>query len=225
MSDVVSVVMPVWNGEDVIAAAIERVLAQTYPSIELIVVNDGSTDGTARVVRQFPDVRLMEQPNAGPAAARNTGASRAQGVYLAFIDHDDFWLPQKVEHQVSLLQERSAGFATCHLRYVLEVDPPPRWFRGPTDGSPVPGYVPSCWLMTRDTWARVGPFAVEFGHGCDTDWLARARTIGIEPVVSPECLVDYRVHATNASADSRQFTHAMTSVLRAHVQRRRERLE
>ena len=221
MSGHVSVVIPVFNGEGAIAATVERVLGQTYRQLEVIVVDDGSTDSTAEVVRGFPAVTLLRQTNAGPAAARNAGAGRAGGAYLAFVDHDDLWLPEKVERQVALLERTGAGFAVCHMRYVLEVDPP-RWFRGPTDGTPVPGYVPSCWLLTRETWQSVGPFDTSFGHGCDTDWLARARFLGIEPVVAPETLVDYRVHAGNASANTGAVVHSLTSVLRAHVRRQRE---
>jgi glycosyltransferase involved in cell wall biosynthesis len=221
VADLVSVVVPVYNGELHLPAAIESVLAQAYSPVELLVVDDGSSDGTVQAARRYAGVRVIEQANAGPAVARNTGAEHARGRYIGFLDHDDTWLPAKVERQVQLLQKTGAGFATCHMRYVLEVEPP-RWFRGPTDGTPVPGHVPSCWLLERATWERVGPFDPAYSHGCDTDWLARGRTLGIQPVVAEECLVDYRVHSQNESANASGAMGLLTSVLREHVRRKRE---
>ena len=221
MDDLVSVVIPVYNGERLIAQTIESVLAQTYAPIETIVVDDGSSDGTVGVAARYEGVRVIQQANSGPAVARNTGAEASGGRYLAFVDHDDIWLPGKVERQVALLRARGGGFSTCHMRYVLEVAPP-AWFRGPVDGTPVVGWVPSCWLMDRATWERVGPFEPRFGHGCDTDWLARARGLHIETAVAGECLVDYRVHAENESRNASAAMGSLTSLLRAHVQRKRE---
>lgn len=222
MDDLVSIVMPVFNGERYVAAALESLLGQTYPALEVIVVDDGSTDGTADVVRRHSGVRLVQQKNAGPAVARNFGIENSRGRYISFVDHDDLWLPEKVERQVALLEACGGGFATCHLRYVLEVEPP-AWFRGPIDGTPVIGWVPSCWLMERATWDQVGPFEPKFGHGCDTDWLARARNLRIETAVAQECLVDYRVHAENESGNAPAVMHSLTTLLRAQAQRNRER--
>lgn len=220
MADLVSVVMPVYNGAVQIGEALEALLTQTYSPIEVIVVDDGSTDGTVELVRTYPEVRLIQQANAGPAVARNNGVEHSQGQYISFVDHDDVWLPEKVQRQVDLLQANGGGFATCHVRYVLEVAPP-SWFRGPADGTPVIGWVPSCWLMDRATWDKVGPFEPSFGHGCDTDWLARARNLHVATLVAEECLVNYRVHAENESGKGATTMQSLTSVLRAQVQRKR----
>ena len=220
MPELVSVVMPVFNGAGRIGETLDALLGQSYSPIEVIVVDDGSTDGTADIVRGYEGVRLIEQPNAGPAVARNSGVQQSRGRYISFVDHDDHWLPEKVERQVALLEANGGGFATCHMRYVLEVAPP-AWFRGPTDGTPVIGWVPSCWLMDRATWEKVGPFEPGFGHGCDTDWLARARNLAVETLVAAECLVDYRVHGQNESGNADSL-RSLTSVLRAQVQRKRE---
>lgn len=99
----VSVVIAAYNAEAFIQEALDSVLAQTYRDYEVIVVDDGSTDATAERVRRYGEaVRLVQQANAGSAAARNRGIQEARGTYVAFLDADDLWLPEKLERQVGL---------------------------------------------------------------------------------------------------------------------------
>jgi len=101
---VVSVVIPAFNASRFIRRAIDSVLAQTYRDFELIVVDDGSTDDTGDVVRSYgKEVRYIYQENAGDGPARNTGIEAARGQWIAFLDHDDEWLPRKLELQMALL--------------------------------------------------------------------------------------------------------------------------
>ncbi len=101
----VSVIMPAYNRETFIADAANSVLAQDYPALELIVVDDGSTDRTKEILRDYGDrILLLEQQNAGPAVARNRGLDRARGELIAFLDSDDLWLPGKIAAQVRHLQ-------------------------------------------------------------------------------------------------------------------------
>lgn len=116
----VSVVIPTFNRSATIAAAIESVLQQTYHDIELIVVDDGSTDGTSQVLRGFGDrVRVVRQANAGPSSARNRGVAAARGCLLAFLDSDDVWLPEKIERQVTLLLRGGAATSCCVCNALL----------------------------------------------------------------------------------------------------------
>ncbi len=94
-------IITAYNAENFIHHAIESVLAQTIQPLEVIVVDDGSSDNTADAVRKFP-VTYIHRRNGGPAAARNSGASCASGEWLAFLDHDDTWYPEKSEKQLSL---------------------------------------------------------------------------------------------------------------------------
>ena len=104
----VSVVIPAYNAAKHIARTIESVLAQTRPADEIIVVDDGSSDGTAEIVKAFRDkVRYLHQKNAGASVARNTGIEAATHEWIAFLDGDDEWLPEKLELQMSLLQRNS----------------------------------------------------------------------------------------------------------------------
>ena len=104
----VSVIMPAYNSREYIAEAIHSVLDQDYRDLELIIVDDGSTDGTAEEALKFGDrVKVLVQKNAGPAAARNRGVKAANGQFLAFIDSDDVWMPGKISAQVSYLKNNS----------------------------------------------------------------------------------------------------------------------
>lgn len=100
----VSIIIPVYNGEPFIKEAIESVLAQSFKDYELIIVDDGSTDGTSRIVATFDNkLRYLQQPNAGQATARNFGYRCSKGEYLAFLDADDRWYPQMLETSVPIL--------------------------------------------------------------------------------------------------------------------------
>ncbi len=101
----VSAVIPAYNARDTISAAIDSIQRQTYSSIEVIVVDDGSADGTGQWVKQhYPAVQVEVVPNQGPSRARNHGISCAHGEFIAFLDADDTWHPQKIEAQVKVLQ-------------------------------------------------------------------------------------------------------------------------
>jgi glycosyltransferase involved in cell wall biosynthesis len=105
----VSVILPTYNGLQHLAATVDSVMGQTLADHELIVVDDGSTDGTADWVRQhYPGVRLIERSNGGISRARNTGLAAARGRYVAFLDHDDIWHPHKLAQQVRWLDELPA---------------------------------------------------------------------------------------------------------------------
>ena len=110
----VSVVIPTYNRADFVREAIASVLRQDYPDIEIIVVDDGSRDGTAAVVSQFgPTVQYLWQENRGVSAARNRGVAVSTGVLIAFLDSDDLWLPNKVAAQVACFEAHAAAQA-CH---------------------------------------------------------------------------------------------------------------
>jgi len=113
-NSVVSAIIPTYNRAHIICDAVESVLAQTYPHIETIVVDDGSKDDTLARLEQYGDrIRVVSQANAGPAAARNRGIAMAQGELVAFLDSDDLWLPQKIQRQVALLEQAGESVPCC----------------------------------------------------------------------------------------------------------------
>ncbi|GAB4317631.1 MAG: glycosyltransferase [Candidatus Sumerlaeia bacterium] len=124
---VFSVIIPTYNRAALVREAVASVLSQTFQDFELIVVDDGSTDKTPSVLKQIEDPRLsmLVQPRSGPSAARNAGARRAKGRWLAFLDSDDLWLPEKLAAQARWFAE-NPGIAICQTEEI--------WLR---DGRPV----------------------------------------------------------------------------------------
>ena len=113
----ITAIIPAYNASKAIDAAIESVLAQTYPAWEILVVDDGSTDDTADCVSRYSHpVRLFKQANAGPAAARNRGAKEAAGDWFAFLDADDIWLPEKLARQIAYAADPQVGIVCGRKR-------------------------------------------------------------------------------------------------------------
>jgi glycosyltransferase involved in cell wall biosynthesis len=120
----VSVVIPTYNRAGMIVAAIESVFAQTYPNLEIVVVDDGSYDGTADVIKNLDrhilpgsgkarEIRYVYQTNMGQSRARNTGIALAQGNWIAFLDSDDYWLPDKIEWQLRAIEQFKGQCGVC----------------------------------------------------------------------------------------------------------------
>jgi glycosyltransferase involved in cell wall biosynthesis len=219
----VSVIIPVFNGKRFLADAIHSALSQDYRPIEVIIVDDGSSDGSTRLAAAYEDVRVIAQTHAGVAAARNRGIQAARGAFVAFLDQDDVWAPQKLRLQVAaLLDHPEAGYAQCGV----EVCPEPGfgwpvWVRKETAGAGGLVCLPSTWLVRRSVFACVGLFDTSYRTGCDTDWLVRAREAGVSRIVVPEMLVRWRIHGANASRRLLADRTEGFRVLREAIRRKR----
>ena len=186
----VSIVIAVYNGAPTIERALASVFAQTYTDYEVIVVNDGSTDDTAAVLARFGDkIRLITQSNRGLSAARNAGVRASTGEYVAFLDDDDEWMPEKLAHCVPVLD----ADRDCALVYTLalKVDPQgrPMGTDARPDGAESPtmnemlarpwNVVPSQFVVRRDVFERAGGFHESFITSCeDLYFLLGARGYG-----------------------------------------------
>lgn len=110
----VSVIIPTYNRAATVLDAVQSALGQTYPCVEVIVVDDGSSDGTAKLLEECSErIKLLHQENAGPSAARNHGARHASGDVFAFLDSDDVWIPEKIERQVALMDQAGSMMTCC----------------------------------------------------------------------------------------------------------------
>ena len=192
----VSVVVAAYDCERYIAATLDSALAQDHEPIEVIVVDDGSTDSTAAIVEHY-GVRLIRRPNGGQGAAKNTGVAAARGELVAFLDHDDLWAPHKIGRQVEALAEApGAAGVVARLEVLLEPGiPHPEWLPRSRE---YPWFPPSAWLVRREALDAVGPFDEE-SNVPDFDWMLRARDLGHSFAVVPEVLGRYRIHGRNAS--------------------------
>lgn len=198
----ISVIVPVYQGERLIAGAVASILAQTYEHLEIIVVDDGSTDKTLQRLAEINDSRLrvISQPNGGTATARNTALSLARGAYIAFLDSDDRWFPRKLETEVTLLREAADVVGIAYSSYYAVDDRGRLLNRAPAhehsgnafnvllDGEDF--LMPSVCLFDRRIFDRIGNFNPESYHE-DHEFIMRAlRTHPIYP--TRERLVVYR---------------------------------
>ena len=223
----VSVIIPVYNGERYLGEAIESVLAQTYRPLEVIVVDDGSTDGSRsiaeRYCRQSPnEVRAILQENAGQGSAMNRGSRAARGAFHAYLDADDLWLEDKLQRQVeALLTHPDYDMATGQVEQFISPDLDEAMkARIICPEHSMPGYIPSAIIMRRDAYARVGPFdenrRIEF-----MIWYLRAMEAKLQMLVLPEAFVKRRLHDTNQSLTIPDLNAARLQVLKASLDRRR----
>ncbi|HEX6644677.1 MAG TPA: glycosyltransferase family A protein [Gemmatimonadales bacterium] len=221
----VSCIVPVCNGARFLAESIESVLAQPHRPLEIIVVDDGSTDGTPDVIASFGGrVRGIRQENAGPSAARNRGVAEAEGAWIAFQDADDLWEPFKLELQLaSFARNPALGLSVGHLQnfWEPELRDIEEKLRDHPVSRPQAAWGPPLMLMRRETFDLVGPFDPALRTGEDTDWLFRAREKGVVAEVLPEVILRRRRHGRNLTANWSASADGMFAMLKRSMDRRR----
>jgi glycosyltransferase involved in cell wall biosynthesis len=205
----VSVVIPVYNGERFIAAAINSVLAQSCAAAEVsqvIVVDNNSTDGTLALVKNLVATRYgdcvlaISEPRPNAANARNAGARLATGEWLAFLDADDLWLPEKLERQIEAAHQHpgaSLFFTLGEEFHSAELDAEAR-AKAPCRPQPYPMLTPSSLLLKREIFRRVGDLPSVPG-GEFIAWYGWARELGLKDFTVSEVLVRRRIHGTNTT--------------------------
>ena len=206
----VSVIIPVHNGERYLQECLSSVVAQTWRPLDVIVVDDGSTDRSAAIAEGVEGVTIIRQANAGVAAARNAGIAAARADCIALLDQDDVWLPRKLEAQMELLR------ASPLLDYVLTrqerfVEPGhalPSWIRPGHVDTVLGGFEPSAVLFRRAALARVGPFD------------AGLRTAFVE-----EPLLRRRIHDQNNSRFTERWTAEARLIALESIRRKRRQTE
>jgi glycosyltransferase involved in cell wall biosynthesis len=219
----VSVIVPVFNGERYLAEAIESVLEQDYPDLELIVIDDGSTDGTVPIARGYGDrLHLISQPNSGVSAARNRGLSTARGEYIAFLDADDVMLPGKLAGQAAGLEaqpELGSIHSGWHLidargKRLATMEP---WKDAPTIDLEAwltwcPFYLPAM-LFRREWLERIGGFNQALPQAEDADLLLRMCLEGCRTAWQKQPTVSYRQHEHSTMRNGTQQAESITGVM------------
>jgi glycosyltransferase involved in cell wall biosynthesis len=221
----VSVMIPAYNAAAYLGEAIESVFAQTYRPVEVIVVDDGSDDGTGDVARSYGDrVRFVRQQRGGNGAARNAAVALARGQYYAFLDADDRFVEAKLERQREALDadgELDVVFGL--VREFVSPELPPEVqaaIRAPAQ--PQPWASPNLMLIRRESFERVGPFATNLRVGVTVDWYARATEAGLKSLVLPEVVLERRLHTQNNGIREQDARSQYIQVLKASIDRRRQ---
>jgi glycosyltransferase involved in cell wall biosynthesis len=208
MQPLVSVIIPAYGHADYIGEAVESALSQTYLNREIIVVNDGSPDGTFEALQPYIEsgqIKYVEKKNGGQASARNRGLSLASGKYIAFLDDDDAWPAEKLAWQVDELERLpEASFVYGHVRG-MESDVPFGYFSPPPSGKAYPFFVCGSWirspgqvLIRAASLRRVGQVDESIWGADDWDMYIRLSKIGTV-IFSDKIALKYRIHCHNAS--------------------------
>lgn len=234
-----SVIIPVFNYAHFLRACVDSVVSQDVDDVEVLVVDDGSTDDTATVAATLPGIRYIHQPNQGLSAARNTGIAHARGEYLLFLDADDQLAPGTLAARLDFIRALGApAVSVCRTRQFHDTDstgrarPGAPWWLAPRDLDLRLWHFniapPHAWLLHRAVVDAVGGFDTGLRACEDYDYWLRAQCLGHAPRYSPAGLVYYRKHAASMSADNTQQYHhdvllhervfaALADESRAHV--------
>jgi glycosyltransferase involved in cell wall biosynthesis len=222
----VSVIIPVYNYDRYLAEAIECVLNQTYRHVDVIVVDDASTDRSSEVAKSFADrgVRYCYQEHAGIGPARNRGVELSDGDFIAFLDADDRWPEEKLERQLKAFDNDPA--LEMVFGYALQLQNGPEWETGVRDKNPpaagmVPGMAAGTMLIKRDAFLRVGEFPGGLKVGEFIDWYARAGELQVRSLVMPDLFLWRRIHDSNTGVRERQSVTDYARVLKAKLDRKR----
>ena len=223
----VTVVIPVYNAARYLRESVESVWRQTCPPGRIILVDDGSTDGTPQVADELcrngrqPSIHYVRQENRGPAAAINRGAEMIESSLLATHAADDIWVPQKIEWQLGALMQ-GADLVFGHMQNFispeLDAEAAAR-LRCPPD--PMPGHNAATLLISLDTFRRVGPLDEHFRIGEFFEWYARAIDMGLRSVTLPEVVTMRRLHGGNHSLSRKTEAVGYAHVIKAMLDRRR----
>jgi glycosyltransferase involved in cell wall biosynthesis len=222
---IISVIMPVFNTEKYVAEAITSVLDQTYKNIELICIDDASTDGTLKVLQSFGDkIKILNNDkNSGIATSRNNGIRVAKGAFLALMDADDIWKPTKLEKQMEqFLDNPSLDISFCFMQCFLSPDlsEEVRKLRYcPPD--PSPGYISATMLTKMESFKKVGYFDPKWRVGEFIDWYAKANNLGLKSGMVDKVLYLRRIHATNTGVTERPSRSDYLKIVKDAIDRKR----
>jgi glycosyltransferase involved in cell wall biosynthesis len=202
----ISCIIPVYNGEPYLAESIDSVLAQTYQPLEVIVIDDGSADGTADIIASYGRrVRHLRQNKAGPWVARNLGLSISSGEFVAFQDADDVWHPEKLARQMGRFAARpEIDLCFTHVQnfWIPDLKEEAERFRDHRISRPLPAYTCPTLLAPRRQFDKFGLFDETVKHAAATHWVFRAIRQGAIAEMLPDVLMFRRLHHTNHSRTS-----------------------
>jgi hypothetical protein len=218
----VSVIIPVLNGERFIRDVVENVLAQDYPALELIIVDDGSTDRTAEIISRLPyDIRYLPQDNAGPASARNRGIREASGEFIAFLDVDDLWPANNLTRLVDeILLDPTLDVVHGYGQEMTESSDY-QYLGNPAEDD---DYHVSSAVYRKSIFAKVGLFDATLLFGEDNDWFARANESNAKiRRVEEVTLLIRRGHGQNMTAGKSLVELGTLKIFKKKLERKRAR--
>jgi len=221
----ISVIVATFQRAHYLGESLESIFGQSYSDIEVIVVDDGSTDNTRAVAASFAGCRYFFQENHGVSHARNKGVALARGEYLAFLDSDDFWPSCKLQRQMTCMKENPDiellfGNAVQFVSKEVGKNEKKR-LQCPTE--PVPAQVSSTLLASKAVFTRVGGFDESLMVSVDVDWYLRALALNLKIVTLPDVLLHRRIHPGNSGFLHGDKKQQHVGVVKAHLDRMRQK--
>ena len=217
----VSVIVPAYNGEKYLAEAIESIHRQNYSPLEIIIVDDGSTDKTAQITKNLKgNVKYNYQTNKGPAAARNKGLALARGEVIAFLDVDDLWPLDKLQNQIPhILDDPKLDVVLGRIKVLIlpgaaEVD-------SHSPDTQINVHL-GCAIFRKSVFDKVGNFNETLRYSEDHDWFLRAREQSVSMTIVDQVTMHYRLHGKNMTIDKDANDYQLTQVLKKSLDRRRQ---
>jgi glycosyltransferase involved in cell wall biosynthesis len=198
---------------------------QTYQPLEIIIINDGSTDGSEKVARRFAQqTSYFYQSNQGAAAARNHGINKSNGDFFAFLDADDLWEPDKIWKQMDIL-EKDAGidmvfgnvfqFISKDVKSVSKI-------KLDEEDKILPGYIPGTILIRKEAFLKVGLFSTSWKIGEFIDWYLKAIETGLSHIMLSDIVMRRRIHSSNLGIRLKDTRTDYVKIIKASLDRRRK---
>jgi glycosyltransferase involved in cell wall biosynthesis len=203
----VSCIIPAYNCERFLAEAVESILAQSYPVHEVIIVDDGSTDGTGALAEELMAqnkgrIQVLSQKNQGTGSARNAGMRVASGHMITFLDADDLWYSEKTARQIERFWARpELGISVTHIQnfWMDEVAEERKQYRNEGRAQPLPGYVMPTAMVRRSVFEQIGLLNATLRHSDSAEWFMRAKKAKIIDELIGDVLVSRRLHLHNST--------------------------
>lgn len=215
----VSVIITVFNGEKYISETLQSIIDQKYSNLEIIVVDDGSTDNTASKIKQFPaDISYHYQANSGIATGWNKGVLKAKGKYISFIDADDVWMKDKLISQVQFLENHpdvDIVFGYAQEFYESE--------KHQKKKDPIPGISAGTMMIRKDRFLDVGYFNPEWRKGIFSDWYLRAMELELSIHMEKSVVLQRRIHDSNHGIVQRDKYVDYVRMLKKSLDRKRNK--
>lgn len=209
----ISVIIAVYNGEAYLGHAVKSVQDQSHSPMEVIIVDDGSTDKTSEIIKKLSGIQYIHQQNQGAASALNRGISAARGNFLAFLDADDIWMPSKTKLQLEEFNK--------HPELDMVFGHHVQLYSGRNGGEKLPALFKGAMLIRTESFHRVGTFSTKWKVGEFIDWYQRAREIGLKSAVIPGIVMKRRIHEGNTSYRNRKEFKDYVDIVKASLDRKR----
>lgn len=222
----VSVIVAVSDGERYLSFALDSIFRQNYCPVQVIVIDGQSVDDTAAIAQSFESIKYICQAGHGLANGRNAGIEAASGEFIAFLDADDIWMPDKLHVQIGYLM-RNPEIQYVNAWVQLFTDTECHRRSGYTQKFIEQAHIgrtPGTLVARKSTFDVVGPFSPDFRIACDAEWFVRANACKLSMFIIPKVLLHKRIHNANLSSNVGANRQELMTVIRQSIMRRRRGL-